>query len=42
MMAYQPGQHLLQLQEEPFAGHVVVGVHVEAHPQPLPKGWELE
>ena len=28
-MAHQRGQHLPQLQEQSFAGHVVVGPHLE-------------
>ena len=28
-MVYEAGQHLLQLEEEPFARLVTIGVHVE-------------
>ena len=30
LVMHQRGQHFLKLQEEPFAGLVAVGIHVEA------------
>ena len=36
LVVHQGGQHLAQLQEEPFARRVAVGVHVEGDPSRPP------
>ena len=38
-MMHERGQDLLQLKEQPFAGSVLIGVHVEGDPlQTSPRG----
>ena len=38
-MINERGQHLLQLKEQPFAGGILIGVHMEGDPlQTSPRG----
>ena len=39
LMMHERGQDLLQLKEQPFAGSILIGVHVEGDPlQTSPRG----